>query len=113
MYELWLGLNVVFEFLRPAMLWLVLATLVWVVLVGLAARRHVWRRALPIALIAGVVGTAVAVFAIPSLFMDSSLREAQYWLDWAAVIGMGAGVGAVITAWVWPLAALASRPTRT
>jgi hypothetical protein len=106
MYEIWLTLNIVWELMLDAWPLVLAAALAWVVLTGLAlAKGGGWGAALKPALLAAVVVGVVSVFAVPAL-TKSSLAELAYWVDWANVIGIGAAVGAVAAAFVWPLGAL-------
>ncbi len=106
MYEIWLTLNILWELMLGAWPLVLAAVLAWVVLTGLAlAKGRGWGAALKPALLAAVVGAVVAVLAVPTL-TKSSLGELSYWVDWANVVGIGAAVGAVVAAFVWPLGAL-------
>jgi hypothetical protein len=107
MYEIWLVVNILWEMALG--IWPVLlgAALIWLVLVLTAARRpgSGWRAALPWAIAAAIVVTVGATLALPGL-SKSSLGEMGYWVDWANLLAMAAGFGALAAAFVWPLAAL-------
>ena len=107
MYEIWLGLNIAWEMALG--IWPIVAgaLLIWLTLmvVALGRRGARWLAALPWAIAAALVFTVVAALALPGL-SKSSLGEMGYWVDWANLLGVAAGFGAVAAAFVWPLAAL-------
>ncbi len=107
MYEIWLVMNIAWEIALAAWPLLVLCSLLWAVLMGVALRspRARWRAALPLALGAGLAVAVLAVLAIPPA-TQSSLAEMGYWVDWANLGAIALGCGAVALAFVWPLAAL-------
>jgi hypothetical protein len=49
-----------------------------------------------------------AVLALPSL-SHSSLYDMGYWVDWAAFLGMAAGVGVAAAVLLWPVLAMRQR----
>lgn len=107
MYEIWLGLNIVWEIvlgLWPALLG---AAVIWVALVAFAWRKPAarWRAALPGALAAGAAVAVIAFLALPAL-TQSSLSELAYWVDWAILLALAAGCGAAALAVAWPLLAM-------
>lgn len=110
MYEIWLGLNIIYETVRPMLGWLLVLALVWLALLVAVARspRAGWRKALPSTLILGVFA-AVVIFVLGPVFTASSLSELRYWVDWAFLGGsaLAAGAGAAIVA--WPLLAWLAR----
>lgn len=110
MYEIWLTLNIVWEIVLSVWPAVVLAAVLWLAIVVTARRRPQadWRRGLGVAIAVGVVLTIVAVFALPPL-TRSSIAQMAYWVDWANLIAIAAGVGAVGAAFAWPLAAMRGR----
>ena len=110
MYEIWLGLNIIYEILRPALGWLLVVALLWLALLFAVVRssRADWRKALPATLILGAFA-AVATFVLGPVFTASSLSELRYWVDWAFLGGsaLAAGTGAALAA--WPLLAWLAR----
>jgi hypothetical protein len=107
MYEIWLALNIVWEIALSVWPWLVGALLVWIALMAVALRRPAsrWQPGLPLALVAGAVAMVAAVLALPPL-TQSSLSEMGYWVDWANLLAIAGGFGAVVAAFAWPLAAM-------
>lgn len=111
MYEIWLGLNIVFELALTALPWLGGAAAVWIALMSAALlRRHAhWREALPASLVIGATFAALAVWLVP-LATRSSISEMGYWVDWANLIGLSVAVGGLAFAFVWPLLTAVSGP---
>jgi len=103
-YEIWLGLNIVWEIALG--LWPVLLAVaaIWVALMAMAWRRPAarWRAAWPGALAAGAVVAVAAFFAVPTL-TKSSLGALAYWVDWASLLAIAAGFGVAALAFAWPL----------
>jgi hypothetical protein len=100
MYEVWLGLNILFEMALTVLPWLVVLALAW--LVSLVVRRESLRQAkvgtlLGLAVLVGVVAT----LALPSL-TKSSLSDMTYWVDWATLLGTAAGFGLAAALLLWP-----------
>ncbi len=107
MYEIWLMLNIAWESALLAAPLLLGAAALWVLLLVLALRAPGarWRPGLPLALAVGAVAAALAFVWLPT-GLGSSLRELNYWVDWATLLGLAAGAGAVAAAFAWPLLAL-------
>ena len=107
MYEIWLAMNIAFEIgldLWPALLPLVL---VWAVVMGINRQglaQVAWTTLLAVAVLVGVV----AVLALPSL-SKSSLAEMGYWVDWANLLAMAAGLGVAAAVLLWPVLAMRYR----
>jgi len=113
MYEIWLGLNIVFETLRPVLLLLVLLGLAWLALLVVVARSPgaQWRRTVPAVLVFGVL-VAIVIMVMGPTWSTSSLAELNYWVDWAFLGSSALGAGVVTAVLVWPvLAWLARRNT--
>jgi len=49
-----------------------------------------------------------AMLALPSL-SQSTLSDMGYWVDWAALLGMAAGVGVAAAVLLWPVLAMRQR----
>jgi hypothetical protein len=113
MYEIWLALNIVWEIALGMWPLLAAALALWAVLMALAARRagRAWARGLTPALLAGAAVAVLAFVALPGL-TRSSLGELRYWVDWANLLAMAGGFGALAVAFAWPLAALLRSPQR-
>lgn len=109
MYEIWLGMNVMFEVLRPWLALLGVALALWIALMVVAKRESAqWRAALKPAVVVAAIATLGAVPLVP-YFTNSSVLEARYWLDWMALLGISGGVGGVVLAWTWPVMAITMR----
>jgi hypothetical protein len=107
MYEIWLVMNIVWEIALG--LWPVLAVgaVVWLVLLILASRRPTgcWRRAWPTAAATAGVAALIGFVSIPAT-TRSSLLELAYWVDWANLASIAAGVGVAALAFAWPIGVL-------
>ena len=104
MYEIWLVLNIVYEIalgLWPLLLGLLL---VWLGLL-LAARNRLLRHAVRPALLLGGLVAVALVPGVPWL-TQSSLVQMGYWVDWANVLAIALGLGALAALFTWPLMAL-------
>jgi hypothetical protein len=106
MYEIWLGLNIVWETLLEVWPLLAAGVLVWAVLAAVAVRRggH-WRQATLPALGVAAVLAVVALLVLPSA-TGSSLAEMGYWVDWAGLAGLAAAAGGIAGLFAWPLLAM-------
>jgi len=104
MYEIWLGLNIVFELALTALPWILGAAAVWIALMSAALlRRHAhWRKALPASLVIGATFAALGLWLVP-LLTRSSIDEMGYWVDWVNLIGLSGVVGALAFGFAWPL----------
>lgn len=105
MYEIWLALNIVYEIALGVWPALLVLLLVWIALL-VAARGRLSARALRPALALGALAAAALVLAVPSL-TQSSLANMGYWVDWANLLAIALGLGALAAVFAWPLAALA------
>jgi hypothetical protein len=109
MYEIWLAMNIVWEMALGIMPLLLVGAVTWAVLMTVALRRRAeWGRALPGALLAGAAVTVLLMLMLPG-WTQSSLREMGYWVDWANLVAMSAGFGALAAAFAWPLLAMRRR----
>jgi len=110
MYEIWLAMNIVWEVALTVGPVLLIVAAVWAALMLVAWRRPDtrWRAGLPLALLAGVVIAAAAFLLVPG-WTRSSLSELRYWVDWANLLAVAAGFGAVGAALAWPLSAMRRR----
>lgn len=113
MYEIWLAMNIVWEIALTVWPVLLIVAAVWAALMLIAWRRPGtrWKSGLPLALLAGVVIAAVAFLMVPG-WTRSSLGELRYWVDWANLLGVAVGFGAVGAALAWPLSAMRRRDAR-
>lgn len=113
MYEIWLAMNIVWEIALTIWPWIAAALLLWIVLLAAAARRSApsWRGAFRPALLAGALVALLAFFALPGL-TRSSLGDLDYWVDWANVLAIAAGIGAAAWLMAWPALTWLRKPGR-
>jgi hypothetical protein len=104
LYNIWLGLNILYEIVLPV-LWLVaLLALVWgatLVFALLRAPAATWRKTLPLSALVGVLGAAL-VFALGPALSSSSFADLDYWVDWAFLVGGALTAGLVLWVATWP-----------
>lgn len=110
MYEIWLGLNIVFETLRPVLLGLALLGLAWLALLVAVMRSPgaQWRGVLPAVFIFGVL-VAIVVMVMGPTWTSSSLAELNYWVDWAFLGSSALGAGVLLAVMAWPALAWLAR----
>lgn len=104
MYEIWLVLNIVYEIALSIWPALLLIALVWVALL-VAARQRLSARAFKQACVFGSLVAFMLAISLPAL-TQSSFANMGYWVDWANLLGVAAGLGAAAALLMWPLAAL-------
>jgi hypothetical protein len=107
MYEIWLAMNIAYETalgLLPALAPLVL---MWAVMMVINRKKLNRVKLITLAAVAVLVALA-AVLALPSL-SKSTLADMGYWVDWAALLGMAAGVGVAAAVLRWPVLAMRQR----
>ncbi len=107
MYEIWLAMNIAYETalgLLPALAPLVL---MWAVMMVINRKKLNRVKLITLAAVAVLVALA-AVLALPSL-SKSTLADMGYWVDWAALLGMAAGVGVAAAVLLWPVLAVRQR----
>jgi hypothetical protein len=107
MYEIWLAMNIAFEIawdLWPALLPL---ALVWAAVMLINRKKLALVSASTLVALAVLVALA-AVLTLPSL-SKSTLADMGYWVDWAALLGMAAGMGVAAAVLLWPVLALRKR----
>jgi hypothetical protein len=107
MYEIWLAMNIAYETalgLLPALAPLVL---MWAVMMVINRKKLKRVKLVTLAAVAVLVALA-AVLALPSL-SKSTLADMGYWVDWAALLGMAAGVGVAAAVLLWPVLAMRQR----
>ena len=106
MYEIWLGVNILYEL---AWMYAPLVCGVTIMLAlgyGLAWQRGgQWRAALTRALTVASVTGLVSVLLLPTL-TRSSLAEMGYWIDWLNLLMIGVAWAAGAFAFLWPLLTL-------
>ena len=107
MYEIWLAMNIAYETalgLLPALAPLVL---MWAVMMVINRKKLKRVKTVTLAAVAVLLSLA-AVLALPSL-SQSTLADMGYWVDWAALLGMAAGVGVAAAVLLWPVLAMRQR----
>ena len=90
--------------LLPALAPLVL---MWAVMMVINRKKLNRVKLVTLAAVAVLVALA-AVLALPSL-SKSTLADMGYWVDWAALLGMAAGVGVAAAVLLWPVLAMRQR----
>jgi len=110
MYNVWLGLNILWETALLAWLPIAVAVGLWALLMGVALRRggSNWRGGLRVAALAALGVAVVAFFVLPAA-TQSALAEMGYWVDWAALAGFALACAVLAAAYAWPIGALACR----
>jgi len=68
-------------------------------------RKQLMKVSLPALLLVVMLVSAVAVLALPSL-TKSSLAEMGYWVDWANLLAVAAGLGVTAAVLLWPVLAM-------
>jgi hypothetical protein len=113
MYELWLAANIGWEIALTVLPLLLAAAAVWALITLLALRRPgaAWRARLPAALGVAVLAAVAGFLWVPGS-IGSALGELRYWVDWANLAAIAAGIGAVAAAFAWPLLTLAGGGVR-
>ena len=97
MYEIWLAINIVYEIALTIWPLLALALLVWLALLWTAGAR--------LGRGVGALVALVLLVSVPSL-THSSFANMGYWVDWANLLVIALGLGAVAAVFFWPLLAL-------
>ncbi len=107
MYEIWLTANVLFELARVHWPWLLGLAVLWILLVAIRRGVHGRERRHRVGLLAliWVIASVLAVLTVPAM-TRSALGNVAYLVDWLNLLAIGAGIGAVITAFAWPLLGL-------
>ena len=111
MYEILLGMNIVYEIALGLWPLLALMLAVWLFMLW-AGRARLGRGAGRQAVLLGVLAAVVLFFTLPAL-THSSLSNMGYWLDWAMLAAVALGLGALAAVFCWPLLALLRSPQRT
>lgn len=110
-YEIWLGMNIMWEIALGFMSYIVIAAIIWLAMSLVTFQKKAsWFVAFKSTFIIGIVVTVIAFFALPTLTL-SSFRDMNYWLDWATLTMMAIGVGAVVFGFILPFMALKKSPS--
>ena len=104
MYEIWLALNIVYEIALSIWPALLLIVLVWLALL-VGARQRLSARAFKQACVFGLLVAFMLAISLPAL-TQSAFSNMGYWVDWANLLAIAAGLGAAAALLMWPLAAL-------
>lgn len=105
MYEIWLAMNIVYEIALGIWPLLALLLAVWVVML-VAARGRLGGRQVRQALLLGALVAVALFFSVPSL-TQSSLANMGYWVDWANLLAIALGLGALAAVFSLPILGLA------
>lgn len=106
MYEIWLGLNIVYELALGYIVHIALYLLLLA-----AFYFSVWRQQLSLrgavrpTLLFAAVAAVLAMLLVPAS-TRSSLNEVNYLVDWMNLLGISLGVAGLLALLVWPLYAL-------
>ena len=105
MYEIWLAMNIVYEIALGVWPLLALLLAVWVALL-VAARGRLGAHQVRQALLLGALVAVALFFSVPTL-TQSSLANMGYWVDWANLLAIALGLGALAAVFSVPLLGLA------
>jgi len=105
MYEIWLAMNIVYEIALGVWPLLALLLAVWVALL-VAARGRLGARQVRQALLLGALVAVALFFSVPAL-TQSSLSNMGYWVDWANLLAIALGLGALAAVFSVPILGLA------
>ncbi len=105
MYEIWLAMNIIYEIALGVWPLLALLLAVWLGLLVAARGRLGGRQVRQAALLGALVAVAL-VFSVPTL-TQSSLANMGYWVDWANLLAIALGLGALAAVFSVPLLGLA------
>ena len=105
MYEIWLAMNIVYEIALGIWPLLALLLAVWVALL-VAARGRLGARQVRQTLLLGALVAVALFFSVPTL-TQSSLSNMGYWVDWANLLAIALGLGALAAVFSVPILGLA------
>ena len=105
MYEIWLAMNIVYEIALGVWPLLALLLAVWLGLL-VAARGRLGARQVRQAALLGALVAVALFFSVPTL-TQSSLANMGYWVDWANLLAVALGLGALAAVFSVPLLGLA------
>lgn len=105
MYEIWLAMNIVYEIALGIWPLLALLLAVWVALL-VVARGRLGARQVRQALLLGALVAVALFFSVPTL-TQSSLSNMGYWVDWANLLAIALGLGALAAVFSVPILGLA------
>lgn len=105
MYEIWLAMNIVYEIALGIWPLLALLLAVWAVML-VAARRRLGARQVRQAALLGALVAVALFFSVPTL-TQSSLANMGYWVDWANLLAIALGLGALAAVFSVPILGLA------
>ena len=107
MYEIWLAMNIVYEIALGIWPLLALLLVVWLAML-VAARGRLGARQAGCALLLGGLVTVALFFSVPAL-TQSSFANMGYWVDWANLLAIALGLGALAAVFSLPLFGLVAR----
>lgn len=102
MYEIWLGINIVYEWclLYPVIPLAMFAAVIVSFLVNLNARKN-WISGFSSAFTVAIIAFVVLFFVYPML-VKSSVNEMAYYLDWINHLGICLGLSGFAGLVAWP-----------
>jgi len=104
LYNIWMGINIVYEMLLPLLWLVVLLALAWGLTLVLALKRAPktqWRRSLPITALVGLAAAALTFVFVPVL-THAGFSDLYKFIDWMFLIGTALAIGAVVMVATWP-----------
>ena len=110
MYEIWLALNIAYEFvcsIQPISL-IVLLAVAGMFGTALLRQRAAWRRGFAVAAAIWFATTLVLVLTLPAM-TKASLTDVAYVVDWIILFGIAASFALVPAMLAWPLSATLMR----
>ena len=107
LYEIWLAMNIVWEFALANLAILIILAAAIALLFGAAVvkGKPAWCVGFKVGMVAAVLVTLAGFFFVPAL-IDSSISDLTYWVDWANLFAVSAVFGAAAFALCWPLGAI-------
>ena len=107
MYEIWLGINILYEWclMHPTVPLGMLATLVVAYAITIGQRKN-WRAGLRPAMTWVILAFILLLFVYP-MWVKSSIAEMRYSVDWINHLGICAGLAGFVGLVAWPILASA------
>jgi len=114
MYEIWLGLNILYGLMWDYMPFVLSVTVLLAILLTYAIQHQAnWRGGFKGGLL-GVFVITVITFLIFPYLTKSSLSELGYWIDYVFLLQIAGAYGLVFgLGFIWPLSALAVRQRKS
>ena len=102
MYEIWLGINIIYEWclLYPMVPLMMFLAVIASFLINKSTRKN-WRTGFRPAFIVAMIAFAILFFVYPML-IKSSVSEMAYFIDWVNHLGICLGLAGFVVFVVWP-----------